>query len=147
MTAVAFRDIGLWRCRMPQEILSLNKFVSGRHWASKNKHWLHTRDIWMPLLRSDEGLGVPVPHGFKKRTVRIERWVRSGQRLFDDENMAGGSVKCICDALVRLGWLKDDSPQWRELELLQRKYADLSVEEAAAWSDFRIASAVEVRDG
>jgi len=114
------------------ELRSLNEFLGGRHWASGRKHWKDTKRIWIPLVRAE--LGIPIPHSEEgKRFVRIERWLGPRQRKWDDENRHGGSVKCVCDALVRLGWLRDDSPKWRELLVLQRHRSDLLPHEFAQW--------------
>lgn len=137
---------GHYRCYLEEEVLSLNKFVGGVHWASAHKHWKHTKVVWVPLLRSSIGLGFPVPHNDRKRVVRIERWIGKGQRSFDDENMAGGSVKCINDALIELGWIKDDSPKWRTLELAQRKFTELDPSEQKLWEVRAVRTMIEVRE-
>jgi len=105
------------RCALPKMLRSLNTFTGG-NWYSRNKHWRETPE-WMKWLRSSQGLGIPVPHGNRKRRVLIVRMMISRQRYWDDENQYGGSVKPLNDALVRLGWLKDDCPEWRKLDLRQ----------------------------
>jgi hypothetical protein len=110
---------------LTKPLRSLNTFNGGRHWASKNKHWREAPE-WELWLRSTEGLGFVIPHGNKKRRVVVTRVLHGRERLWDDENLYGGSVKPLNDALVRLGWLRDDTPQWRELELRQVKATELS---------------------
>jgi len=134
----------LARSFLTVELRSLNTFLGGPHWASKNKHWRATKELWMPLMRSNEGFGIPIDHGDQRRRVVIQRWIQKGGRLWDDENMAGGSVKCLCDALVRLDWLKDDCPKWRVLEVPQRKWQDLSETEFAWWTERGIRTVVEI---
>ena len=136
----------LVRCFLPQELLSVNKFLPGSHWSSNNKHWKQTRDLWVPLLRSSEGLGVPMEHGDRKRKVILERWLGKGQRYWDEMNFAGGSAKCVVDALVRLGWLKDDTRQWIDLVMRERKPNELTETELEWWDQRKIRTVIEVHE-
>lgn len=123
----------LAKCYLQCEMYSMNHFTSGAHWSAKNRHWRHTKQIWVPLLRSEQGLGSVIAHADQRRHVRIERWLDKGQREWDVQNFGGGSAKSVVDALTRLGWLKDDSPKWIELEQEQRKFADLTSDEQDLW--------------
>jgi len=122
-------------CYLKEKLLSINAFLGGAHWANKNqpRHWRHTKRIWMPLLRSDEGLGFPLPHNGKRRVVYVERWLGPGERKWDPKNFSGGSAKSVVDAMVRLGWLKDDNEQWAVIHEEQRRVLDLSAGETALW--------------
>ena len=120
MVATASRTgVLLRRCFLRNKLRSLNTFL-GAHWASKKNpaHWREHRE-WLFILRSTEGLGFPLHHGEHKRRVRIWRVMTKAERPWDDENLYGGSVKALNDALVDLEWLKDDAPRWRELNLFQ----------------------------
>jgi hypothetical protein len=118
----------LARAELVKEIKSLNEF-KGVHWASKkNKsHWRERKE-WATWLRADTGLGLPKPHGNRTRKVVITRCLGPRQRRFDDENLLGGSVKALCDALRDLGWLKDDTPKWRILEVNEKRNDELEVD-------------------
>jgi hypothetical protein len=112
-------------CRLPDEMRSLNEYTHGFGPHSRSpRHW-RDREVWWALLRCTEGLGIPEPHGDQKRKVDIIRIIHAGQREWDSENVYGGSVKAINDALKDLGWIKDDNPFWRELALLQIRWSDL----------------------
>lgn len=119
----------LARAELSKEIKSLNDF-KGSHWASRKNatHW-RERQEWATWLRADgAGLGIPVLHAGRTRKVVIIRCLGPRQRRFDDENLLGGSVKALCDALRDLGWLKDDSPKWRVLDVSESRVADLGVD-------------------
>ncbi len=71
------------------------------HWSRYTKE----RDAWYVLLRSQLS-----PIANVETQVRIA--IRSYRlRLLDYANLVGGA-KPIPDCLIRLGYLKDDSPQW-----------------------------------
>ena len=122
---MASRILLLARGQLAQPLLSLNKFTSG-HWSSKNKHWWRTKSIWLPILRSSAGLGIPCFHRDLRRYVRVERWLSKGERKWDKENCLSGDVKCVNDALVMLQWLKDDADKWRELDFDQKNLRELN---------------------
>jgi len=123
----------LGKCIVEAPLYSLNKFTGG-HWASKvnRKHWRDKKTIWLPLLRSSHpGLGVPVIHENKKRRVVIKRLMVKGERRFDKHNAESGSVKALVDALVTLGWLKDDWEKWLDLEVTQVPHAE--IKDLSSW--------------
>ncbi len=71
------------------------------HWSVYTKE----RDLWFVLLRQQLRPCSPV-----NKPVRIA--LRSYRtRLLDYANLVGGA-KPIPDCLIRLGYLKDDSPDW-----------------------------------
>jgi hypothetical protein len=84
----------------------LNKLLNS-HWASANR-----------MKQSDaQMIGVycyqsKVPKATDKRKVGIEIVLGKGQRGGDPD----AYFKVVCDALVRLGYLKDDNRQWLDLE-------------------------------
>ena len=45
-------------------------------------------------------------------TVRVTRILCKGQRLWDSTSVGRGNWKEIEDALVALGWWRDDGPKW-----------------------------------
>lgn len=71
------------------------------HWSRYTKE----RDAWYVLLRGQLSpiASVEQPMRLAIRSYRL--------RLLDYANLVGGA-KPIPDCLVRLGYLKDDSPQW-----------------------------------
>ncbi|MBA3707818.1 MAG: hypothetical protein H0W83_03230 [Planctomycetes bacterium] len=85
----------------------INRRVPSQN-ASQYRHWsryTQERDAWYVLLRSKlpprEPIAEPVRmvlHSFRTRLV-------------DFANLVGGA-KPIPDSLIRLGYLKDDSPRW-----------------------------------
>ena len=87
--------------------------------ASHYKHWKHyakERDAWFVLLRAQ------LPPRTQVET-RVQLAIRSYRvRLLDYANLVGGA-KPIPDSLIRLGYLKDDSPQWFECRYEQYQVA------------------------
>ena len=77
------------------------------HWAAANR-----------MKHSDaQVIGVycyqcKVPKAAGKRRVGLEIILGKGQRGGDPD----AYFKVVCDALVRLGYLKDDNRQWLDLE-------------------------------
>lgn len=75
---------------------------------SQYKHWRNytrERDAWFVLLRSQLS---PI-HQVEEPVRMAIRSYRN--RLVDYANLVGGA-KPIPDCLIRLGYLKDDSPNW-----------------------------------
>jgi hypothetical protein len=87
--------------------------------ASMYQHWrayTRERDMWYMLLRAQ----LPPRHGCE---APVRMAIRSFRlRLIDFANLVGGA-KPIPDCLIRLGYLKDDSPRWFSCEYLQFKVA------------------------
>ncbi len=85
--------------------------------ASMYRHWsayTAERDAWFILLRAQ----LP-PRKPPTEPVRmVLRSLRT--RLVDYANFVGGA-KPIPDCLIRLGYLKDDSPRWFHCEYYQSK--------------------------
>jgi hypothetical protein len=75
---------------------------------SQYRHWsvyTQERDAWFVLLRSQLPPRQPT-------TAHVRLILRSYRtRLVDYANLVGGA-KPIPDALIRLGWLHDDGPDW-----------------------------------
>jgi hypothetical protein len=86
---------------------------------SQYSHWstyARERDTWFMLLRAQ----LP-PREPPDEPVRlILRSFRT--RLVDYANLVGGA-KPIPDSLIRLGYLKDDSPRWFYCEYFQSTVA------------------------
>lgn len=118
----------LAKCALPKAVLSENRFTGG-HWASKSvkKHWRETKD-WALLLRSIDGLGIVQVQERLRRKLVIKRLLCLRQRRFDTVNKYGGSAKSIQDALIKLGWLRDDAPKYCDLEI-----QELEPEEMTEW--------------
>jgi hypothetical protein len=76
--------------------------------VSQYRHWrtyTQERDAWFVLLRSKLPPREPVNEPIRM----VLHSYRS--RLVDYANLVGGA-KPIPDSLIRLGYLKDDSPRW-----------------------------------
>ncbi len=87
--------------------------------ASMYRHWsayTAERDAWFVLLRAKlsprQAIAAPV-----RMAIRSYR-----TRLIDFANLVGGA-KPIPDCLIRLGYLKDDSPRWFECDYQQHQVA------------------------
>jgi len=132
-------------CKLPDEIVSENEYTGGYGPFSKasRRHWRDTK-TWGFLLRSMDGLGFVIPHDNEKRRVDIIRVMHAGQRQWDTENTYGGTVKSVNDALVDLGWLKDDNPFWRELSLIQMRWSDLSPKLLAEYERKRFSTVISI---
>ena len=78
------------------------------HWS----RYVKERDAWFILLRAELPPRPPIDHPVQLiiRSYRV--------RLCDYANLVGGA-KPIPDALMRLGYLKDDSPRWFFCEYFQ----------------------------
>lgn len=100
--------------RLPRKYLSLNVMRArmSRFWDTK--HW--ERDLEAAECgQDDKTLGKGSGKRLRLEVVRI-----SPQKL-DRTNLAGGSVKGIEDALVRLGYLVDDSERWLQGPFLSQE--------------------------
>jgi hypothetical protein len=85
---------------IPRKVPSQNN-TQYRHWRAYTKE----RDIWFTLLRAQLPPRNPP-------TVRMKLTIRSYRaKHLDYGNLVGGA-KPIPDGLVRLGYIKDDSPTW-----------------------------------
>ncbi len=79
-----------------------------RHWSTYTRE----RDAWFLLLRSQLA-----PRDPPTEPVRLI--IHSYRvRLVDFANLVGGA-KAIPDCLVRLGYIKDDSPRWFSCDYFQ----------------------------
>ncbi len=97
----------------PAELPYRRTFLLRRRIPSQNQfHYAHwrkyaaERDAWFLLLRAQLAPRAQPPQW----PVRI-RLHSFRTRLLDYANLVGGA-KPIPDALMRLGYLKDDSPRW-----------------------------------
>lgn len=100
-----------------------------RHWS----HYAKERDAWFLLIRAQlPPRATPPDH-----PVRIVlRSLRT--RLVDYANLVGGA-KPIPDALIRLNWLRDDSPRWFHCDYHQSvvpKEQERTELEFIPWSGF-----------
>jgi hypothetical protein len=95
-------------------LISILRAVPSQN-ATTYAHWskyARERDTWMALLRAQ--LTPRNPPTVKMR-MRIHTYRK---RKLDYGNLVGGA-KPIPDCLVRLGYLKDDSPDWMECAYAQ----------------------------
>jgi hypothetical protein len=80
-----------------------------RHWRA----YTAERDAWWLLIRSQlPPRAAPVDHPVRIRLHSFRT------RLVDYANLVGGA-KPIPDVLIRLGYLKDDSPRWFACDYFQ----------------------------
>lgn len=98
-----------------------SKVVIRRRIPSQNAHhyghwrrYRQERDTWFVLLRSELPPRAPV----EGRVRLLIQSFRS--RLIDYANLVGGA-KPIPDCLKRLGYIKDDSPDWFECAYEQHR--------------------------
>lgn len=117
---------------LPRRIPSQNQFQY-RHW----KAYMVEKEAWYVLLRAHL-----VPRRPVDEPVRIA--LRSYRnRLVDYANLVGGA-KPIPDALIRLGWIKDDAPRWFHCD-----YSQFQVPKAQERTELEFLpwSGIEVEDG
>jgi len=93
--------------RLPSQNLS-----QYRHWRTYTKE----RDTWFLLLRAQLP---PVIQVAEPRRIAIHSY---RTRMIDYANLVGGA-KPIPDCLVRLGYLRDDSPAWFVCDYHQTRVA------------------------
>ncbi len=94
---------------VPRRVPSQNRSQYS-HWNAYRKE----RDAWFVLLRRHLPPRAPV-------SVPVRLLIQSFRtRLIDYANLVGGA-KPIPDGLVRLGYLKDDSPEWFTCSYEQHK--------------------------
>lgn len=91
------------RRRVPSQ--NVNQY---KHWSAYTKE----RDLWFILLRAQ----LPPRDPVQEPVRLVLHSYRT--RLVDYANLVGGA-KPIPDSLIRLGYLKDDSPRWFSCEYFQ----------------------------
>lgn len=92
---------------IPKKIESQNKH-NKQHWTKYSKYKCN----WFTAIGFICGKG---NHQDKKQSIKITS-VR--KRLIDVSNLWGG-IKPIPDALIKFGHIKDDSPKWLEIDVVQ----------------------------
>jgi hypothetical protein len=92
--------------------MTVSKIVIKRRVPSQNasqyRHWRNytmERDAWFVLLRAQ----LPPRQPVEEPVRMVLHSYRT--RLVDYANLVGGA-KPIPDSLIRLGYLRDDSPKW-----------------------------------
>lgn len=100
------------RRKLPSQNLWNNKQGSMRIYAAE-------RNKWRTLLQRELGPPRDCPPQ-KKVHMRI---VSYRKRLCDWANLVGGA-KPIPDCMIRLGYLRDDSPKWMVCEYEQIRSSD-----------------------
>lgn len=95
-----------------QNVMGNNR--GGGRWAYKKE-----RQIWVSWLswHANEHL---ILNAEVKRRVTITRCYSGQQKLRDHGNLVGG-LKPAVDAMVGIGLLRDDSPEWCEIYYHQRR--------------------------
>ncbi|NDQ57358.1 MAG: hypothetical protein GZ088_09835 [Acidipila sp.] len=115
-TTVMISPLLIARCALTKDIVSYNA-SQGQHWSHKSKS-TQQKKIWATLLRSSEGLDIPVSQGNHRRMLKVTRVTTGKMHLFEKVNLYA-AVKPVEDALVDLGWLTDDSLKYCELVVEQ----------------------------
>lgn len=111
MTTVMFKS----QFSIPWKAPSLNRLLR-QHWSTR------ARALETVALYIVAAIGKPREPIQQKMRVTIRVVCRIHRQ--DQDNSAGG-VKIILDALKRLGWIRDDAPQWCELVHLPCELATL----------------------
>lgn len=95
---------------------SLNELMAWK--ANKAKRWKYaaTRDAFVSAATSQRRAARAEPCQARRHVVVT----RYSPKQLDQDGLAGG-CKILLDALVRSGWLVDDSPEWLEVEFRQAK--------------------------
>ncbi len=103
---------------IPYKIRSENEFIYS-HWRKYKKY----KDAWYWILKSIVRFRKPRVTDYQ--TIKI--WsIR--KRILDYGNLVGG-CKPVPDALIRLGWLVDDSPSWCKIHYDQVKLGETDYSE------------------
>lgn len=93
------------------------------HWAVKKRH--RSTMAWQ-IVAGAADAGNPLPPIIMAPPdvrMRVKITIYRARR-FDPDNVRGGTVKIILDAMRDLQLLKNDSPRWLELEVEQRLEKD-----------------------
>lgn len=104
------RPIHVW---LNANVRSLNEF-SGRHSRIRSRE----RARIAAMLADELGHAIYQPPDYRQ-LITITRVLGKGQREFDVDNLAGGTLKHLIDALTTIGMWRDDSPRWLARRYLQ----------------------------
>jgi hypothetical protein len=104
------------RLELVTALVSLND-LKGRHWSARSAG----KTAWAAELtyRRAHALAPKTPPA-GLQIVTIERLMLPNERPFDEDNLAGGNAKSLIDCLTRLGFWRDDNPQWLDRRYRQR---------------------------
>ena len=94
---------------IPVTIPSANQLLRMHYQARKRLMW---EFMWEIRAAGIESRGNA---GREKRTVRITSY---RGRMLDKDNLYGGAKVCL-DAIKKMNLIRDDSPKWIELEVIQ----------------------------
>lgn len=102
----------------PPQVLVVHRTIPSQN-VRDRMHWRQRsadRDAWIVYLRAAVGY-LPM-----RPTRRMHAHIVSlrARLIEDDANLRGGA-KGLVDALVRLGFLRDDSDRWARLTYEQRR--------------------------
>lgn len=107
------RPVSFW---LDANVRSLNEFT-GRHGRVRSRE--RAKLAAMIAARLDHAIFKPPDY---RQLLTLTRVLGKGQREFDVDNLAGGTLKHLVDALTRIGMWHDDSPRW----LARRYFQDAS---------------------
>lgn len=130
---IAYDDGGI-EIRLPHRLESPNKLLHA-HWRerTKDKHQWQARLITVisdaagvsgvaALDRPAAALGLPLVRD--RRRLTFERLVPSSRNFIRDRENLVYSVKALCDQVCRMGFIRDDSMKWIDLDVTQRVSED-----------------------
>jgi len=103
-----------WEMLLSKKLESANKY-NNWHWATRKKD----KDAWQWFLKSNN-----ICNGFRAHVQNNKAKVRltiisERKRLCDTDNLYGGNLKGLLDALKREQFIYDDSPEYLELKVEQ----------------------------
>lgn len=90
-------------------VVTIRRRLPSQNWSTY-AHWTKykkERDMWFVLMRQQLPPVQPVTRKIRMKIVSYRL------RLVDFANLVGGA-KPIPDNLIKLGYLKDDAPEWFE---------------------------------
>lgn len=91
-------------------MMTPNQFIH-LHWAAKDRE----KQWWVTQVMEAKQI-----HGITDAAVKRKVIITRFGRKMDPDNLVA-SCKCLLDALTINGIIRDDSPDWIELEVKQRK--------------------------
>ncbi len=109
--------VASWSFVIPRVLPSLNERI---HNGKRGWRYRRVREAWISDMQAMR-MSLPVRDRTRilnKRRVTITRLFSKHQRLMDKANV---DTKACVDAMVSVGLLADDSPQWLELHVKQER--------------------------
>jgi Holliday junction resolvase RusA-like endonuclease len=108
----------VWRMELDMPLKSLNRHAV--NFGAARFAYRKERDAWQWLIKREVLRWFDLHKADSKRRVTIKRLFAGRCRAFDQDNLVG-AAKIVVDALKSEGVIRDDSPDWVELHVLQQK--------------------------